>query len=204
MAQLFKLINYSSVAGKFVFKPFWIMWNKLLLKLTGAKVGVKCRIYNRIHYFLHPKGSILIGDNFTFSSGSNFNQLSRNIRGSIYIAEGASLKIGNNVGISSSCLWVTNSIMIGDYVNIGADSLILDTDAHHLDWQKRRSSGERKCKPIVIEDDVFIGTRCIILKGVTIGARSVIGAGSVVSKSIPADCIAAGNPCKIIKMKNAE
>lgn len=54
-------------------------------------------------------------------------------------------------------------------------------------------------KPIVIEDDVLIGARSIVLKGVTIGARSVIGAGSVVVKDIPADCIAAGNPCKVIK-----
>lgn len=53
--------------------------------------------------------------------------------------------------------------------------------------------------PIVIEDDVLIGTRCIILKGVTIGARSIIAAGSVVTKSIPADCIAGGNPAKVIR-----
>ena len=58
--------------------------------------------------------------------------------------------------------------------------------------------------PIVIEDDVLIGTRCIILKGVTIGARSIIGSGSVVVKSIPADCIAAGNPCKIIRYINGK
>ena len=48
-------------------------------------------------------------------------------------------------------------------------------------------------------DDVWIGARCIILKGVTIGERSVIGAGSVVVSDIPADCIAAGNPCKVIR-----
>ena len=53
--------------------------------------------------------------------------------------------------------------------------------------------------PVVIEDDVLIGTNCIILKGVTIGARSIIAAGSIVTKSIPADCIAGGNPAKVIK-----
>ena len=52
---------------------------------------------------------------------------------------------------------------------------------------------------IVIEDDVWVGAHSIILKGVTIGARSIIGAGSVVTKSIPADCVAAGNPCKVLK-----
>lgn len=53
--------------------------------------------------------------------------------------------------------------------------------------------------PIVIEDNVLVGARCIILKGVTIGARSIIGSGSIVTKDIPSDCIAAGNPCKVIK-----
>ena len=57
-----------------------------------------------------------------------------------------------------------------------------------------------KSAPITIEDDVWIGAHSIILEGVTIGARSVIGAGSVVTKSIPADCIAAGNPCRVIRM----
>lgn len=200
-----KLINYSlGGGGKFLFRFLWIKWNLIKLKLSGAKTGKKCRIYDKVYFFLHPSGLLTIGDDFIFSSGSNYNQLSRNIRGSMYIAEGASLKIGNRVGISSSCLWVTNSITIGNHVNIGADTLILDTDAHHLDWKERRDGGERNSKPIVIEDDVFIGTRSIVLKGVTIGARSIIGAGSVVSKNIPADCIAAGNPCRIIRFTKTE
>ena len=57
-------------------------------------------------------------------------------------------------------------------------------------------------KGIVIEDDVLIGMNSIILKGVRVGARSVIGAGSVVVKDIPSDCIAAGNPAKVIKIIN--
>ena len=58
---------------------------------------------------------------------------------------------------------------------------------------------ETRTRPNAYEDDVMIGARCIILKGVVIGARSVIGAGAVVTRSIPADCIACGNPAKIIK-----
>ena len=54
-------------------------------------------------------------------------------------------------------------------------------------------------KEIIIGDDVLIGTNCIVLKGVRIGARSIIGAGSIVTKDIPSDCIAAGNPAKVIK-----
>lgn len=86
--------------------------------------------------------------------------------------------------------------------------MILDTDTHQIDFLARR--GEKAPKagdkttmvqsvPVTIEDDVWIGANCQILKGVTIGARTVIGAGSVVTKSIPADCIAAGNPCKVLK-----
>ena len=59
--------------------------------------------------------------------------------------------------------------------------------------------GTAASAPIVIEDNVLVGARCIILKGVTIGARSIIGSGSIVTKDIPSDCIAAGNPCKVIK-----
>ena len=92
---------------------------------------------------------------------------------------------------------------------IGANSVIMDSDAHSLDADLRLSTekvngvdinvAKAKKSPIIIEDNVLIGTNVIILKGVTIGRNSVIGAGSVVSKSIPADTIAAGNPCKIIK-----
>ena len=82
----------------------------------------------------------------------------------------------------------------------------MNSDAHSLDYMHRRmpeiDQKNKKDKPIIIEDDVLIGTRCIILKGVTIGARSIIGSGSVVTKSIPSDCIAAGNPCKVIRYIN--
>ena len=57
----------------------------------------------------------------------------------------------------------------------------------------------RQCAPVVIGGNVFIGARCIILKGVTIGENSIIGAGSVVTKSIPANEIWAGNPAKFIR-----
>lgn len=76
----------------------------------------------------------------------------------------------------------------------------MDNDVHQIDYAERRTSkGIIQSSPVVIEDDVWLGANVIVLKGVTIGARSIIGAGSVVTKSIPADCIAAGNPARIIK-----
>lgn len=112
--------------------------------------------------------------------------------------------------MSSTRIWIHDSLTIGNNVNIGACVLIIDTDSHQMDYRMRRRDASEhftkeelqasiKSAPITIEDDVWIGAHCIILKGVTIGARSIIGAGSVVTKSIPADCIAAGNPCRAIR-----
>ncbi len=64
---------------------------------------------------------------------------------------------------------------------------------------EREDAKQKRCAPVVIEDDVLIGVNSIILKGVTIGARSIIGAGSVVTKSVPSDCVACGNPCACSK-----
>lgn len=185
---------------------FYCKKNKIELKLKKISFGHNLKMYNKIYLNKGEDAKITIGNNFTFSSGNCINPLSRNIRGCIMAYPKASITIGNNVGISSSCIWANSSITIGNYVNIGADSILMDTDAHSLNYLDRRfpesDKANKKDLPIIIEDDVLIGTRCIILKGVTIGARSIIGSGSVVTKSIPADCVAAGNPCKIIRYIN--
>ena len=82
--------------------------------------------------------------------------------------------------------------------------IIIDTDSHSLDYVKRRDSNTDwgVAKAILIEDDVLLGANTIVLKGVTIGARTVVGAGSVVTKSLPSDCIACGNPAKVIRYIN--
>lgn len=113
------------------------------------------------------------------------------------------IMIGNHVGMSSVSIFCKEKIEIGDYVNIGAGTMIFDSNFHNTDWRIRRERVKdvesSQNAPIVIGHDVFIGARCIIMKGVTIGARSIIAAGSVVCRDIPADCIAGGNPCKVIK-----
>jgi acetyltransferase-like isoleucine patch superfamily enzyme len=92
------------------------------------------------------------------------------------------------------------SIQIGHRVTIGANSVICDTDFHPLDAEFRVGNPNRgDAMPIFIADDVFIGMQCLILKGVSIGSRSVIGAGSVVTRSIPPGAIAAGNPARVLR-----
>ena len=182
---------------------YYLYFNRLYFLINGAKLGQNFRVYNKFYLFTYEDTELIVGNNFHFTSGESYNPLCRNIRGCICLNKGAHLIIGNNVGISSACIWVHKSITIGDNVKIGGDCILLDSDCHSLDFLKRRNDdvdqANKVDKDIVIEDDVLIGTRCIILKGVHIGARSIIGSGSIVTKDIPADCIAAGNPCKVIK-----
>lgn len=176
-------------------------YNLLRLKMYGVKHGSHCVIHGKLYITLFPTANVKIGNNLYFSSGWGINALCTNKRGMIYATEHASIEIGNNVGMSSTVLRAANKIIIGNYVKIGANCILIDTDSHNKDFSIRRGqyTDWGVSAPIVIEDDAFIGANCIILKGVTIGARSIIAAGSVVTKSIPADCIAGGNPAKIIR-----
>lgn len=86
-------------------------------------------------------------------------------------------------------------VTIGDDVAIGPN-VVISTAGHPLDAKVRRS-GLEFAKPITIGDGVWIGAGVVIVPGVEIGANSTIGAGSVVTRSIPADCVAFGNPCRV-------
>ena len=119
------------------------------------------------------------------------------------VHSGAQLHIGNNSGISDTVIVCTTSITIGYYVNIGNGTIIIDSDMHHLDWQTRidRESDRQGLnnQPVTIGNHVFIGMRTIILKGVTIGDKSVVAAGSVVCRDIPPCEMWGGNPAHFIK-----
>jgi len=123
----------------------------------------------------------------------------------IIVLENAELKIGRHSGMNGVLIYCAEKVTIGDYVNIGGGTRIFDSNQHNLCWQERRDiklNPIAKTAPIFIEDDVFIGADCMIEKGITIGARSIIAAGSVVVKSIPADEIWGGNPARYIKKIN--
>ena len=139
---------------------------------------------------------IELGNNISLFSTAWANPLRPVRRMSLVtLSEGASIVIGDHVGISSSIISCATSIKIGDRTLIGADCIIIDTDFHGFPLH---GANPPRSKPVSIGRDVFIGTRCIILKGVEVGDGAVIGAGSVVTKSIPAKAVVAGNPAKVI------
>ena len=111
--------------------------------------------------------------------------------------EGALLSIGNSCGISAASITSFKKVTIGDNVLIGANVYITDSDWHGIPIEKRTEEGDSK--EVNIGNGVWLGANSIIIKGVYIGDNSVIGAGSVVTKNIPENVIAAGNPCRVIK-----
>lgn len=152
---------------------------------------------------VNMNGKFKIGKGLVLHNGKYFNMIGRPQPCYFIIGENAELEINNHVGISSTGIVCWNKICIGSNVKIGGGVVIYDTDFHSLLSEERNSIPEVtsniKTRPIVIQDNVFIGAHSIILKGVTIGMNSIIGAGSVVSKSIPPNEIWAGNPAVFIR-----
>ncbi|PYQ48729.1 MAG: acyltransferase [Acidobacteria bacterium] len=99
----------------------------------------------------------------------------------------------------------TKTIRIGSRTQIGPDCLFMDSDFHNVSPELRNEfHGDDRDFDITIGQNVWFGARCIVLKGVTIGDNSVIAAGSIVVKSIPANCVAAGNPARVVKQIGKE
>lgn len=113
------------------------------------------------------------------------------------LAPNSLIKIGENVGVSG-CTISGKNITIGNNVLLGSGALITDSDAHPIHPKLRHNGKYIGTAPIIIEDDVFIGSRAIILKGVTVGRGSVVAAGAVVTKNVPEMTIVGGNPARVI------
>lgn len=105
--------------------------------------------------------------------------------------------VGNHSGIGVRCE-ICRGLTIGENVMMGPECLFYST-SHYFNKESRKFEGHTEVNPIVIEDDVWIGRRAIIMGGVTIGRGSIIGAGAVVTKSIPPYSLAAGNPAVVKK-----
>jgi maltose O-acetyltransferase len=120
-----------------------------------------------------------------------------NIQPPFFCDYGSNIELGQNVFMNFNCVLLdVCRIRIGSFAQI-APAVQIYTPLHPLDAATRRKV--EYGKPVDIGDDVWIGGGAIICPGVTIGSRTVIGAGSVVTRDIPADVFAAGNPCRVIR-----
>lgn len=172
--------------------------NYLILSFNRVKHG-RFIIYGII--YLNNNGKIIIGNNVSINSTRLISAIGGDTRTVISVAKNAVLEIGDDSGINNSAIFCRNAIKIGKNVIIGGSCKIWDTDFHPTDPGLRlvAKNTNAKTAPIIINDNVFIGGSCIILKGVEIGKNSVVGAGSVVAKNIPSNQIWAGNPARFIR-----
>lgn len=166
-------------------------YDKELLE-ERAKCKAVCREYNKLSPF----------------DGEGRERMLRSLLGSVgerccieqpfYCDYGYNIEVGDNFYANVGCV-----ILDGAKVKFGKNVFIAPccgfyTAGHPLDV-KQRTAGLEYARPITVGDNVWIGGHVCVLPGVTIGDNAVIGAGSVVNKDIPANVVAAGNPCRVIK-----
>jgi acetyltransferase-like isoleucine patch superfamily enzyme len=197
---LVTLFKATRKLKRILVKPIYTPAAKIGFYLNGAKVDRGLSVLGFIKIDVTRKGSVNIGRALKINSGNHHNVIGRQQK-CIFWVDG-DLNIGDNFAVSATAIICTHKITIGNNVTIGGNTVIYDTDFHNLDPNIRNTKDDNKTAkraPVFIKDNVFIGAHTTILKGVIIGENSIIGACSVVTKSIPANEIWGGNPAKFIR-----
>ena len=183
--------------------PSWL-W-RLEARVKGVEIQGRCDILGRPIISVVRGGQLVLGDGVRLFSAVRGNPLACFQPCALRVlAPGGRLILGRSVGISATALCAAIAIEVGEGTIMGAGAMVMDTDFH-------RPAGEwgwdddclAAARPVRIGRGVFIGARAIVLKGVTIGDRAIIGAGAVVSKDVPAHHIAVGNPAHVFRPKAA-
>ena len=173
--------------------------NSLILRARRVRTGNRLITYGTL--MIRGQGIIRIGDHVTINSCRSANPIGGDSKTILFAKQSGRILIGNNTGISNSAIVAQELIEIGDRVLIGAGCKIYDHDFHSLVLGERMRDPESGVvsAPVSIRDGAFIGAHTIILKGITVGEQSVVGAGSVVARDIPPGEIWGGNPVRFIK-----
>ena len=183
---------------KAIVTVFGSLFGTLRIALWGCRMHgmVKCVGLPRIERT--PKGSIEIGKGCCLRSARCSNPVGVFHPVQLATIGAGRIVIGDGCGISGSVLVAENSITLGRRVMIGAGCAVIDSNCHPLDAEARARGERGKTSPIVLEDDVWLGMNVLVLKGVRIGAGTVVGAGSVVTGDLPAGVVAAGGPARVV------
>ena len=174
------------------------IYNTIVLKRNSVQFKSFPCIRGRI--FISGCG-ITLGSGVRINSGLKYNPIGGQDVCMLVTHNNGAIVIGNNVGISNSTIVARKSVVIEDDVMIGGSCKIYDNNFHSLDIEHRlvQPDTDIKSDNVVIKKGSFIGAHTIILKGVTIGEKAVIGSGSVVTKNVPDGEVWGGNPARFIK-----
>lgn len=185
---------------------FWYygLRSPLLAWMWGVKHGKRLRFQGRTIIRTRHSGEIALGDNVVFNAQKGTNLVGLTGPTILDTLGGGRIEVGDGSGFSSVVMSSRSSITIGSRVKVGGNVRIFDHDYHSLEAEYRCTPEDRKhirSKPVVIEDDCFIGTNAIILKGTHLGARTIVAAGSVVfGLEAPPDSMVKGNPSSIVSI----
>lgn len=169
---------------------FW----KTLLRIYGGSMGKNVNIFEGVKIAFKRGCPVTIGDNVSIQKGVV-----------ISTSETGKIRIGNNVYVGEYSVITSNQeIEIGDNVLISPHNDIVDFNHNYQDPNIPIEHQGVTAKKITIEEDVWIGAGCKILRGVTIGKGSVVGAGSVVTKNVPSYHVVIGNPARTIKQREKQ
>ena len=168
-----------------------LCWSIPLFKARCETVGKNLSLPNGIPLIIGSHLKIFLGDNVT---------IMRSTIGASKIFDAPILKIGNNSTVGyGTVISIAKEIIIGDNCSIGPNCIIMDSDDHPLNPQKRllkEGLNKEDVLPVKIGNNVWIGSHCAIMKGVTIGDNSIIATHSVVTRDVMPNCVYAGHPAR--------
>jgi acetyltransferase-like isoleucine patch superfamily enzyme len=147
-------------------------------------------------------GAVVFGDHVSCYAGCSFSvgESGHCAIGDFTLLNGALIMVEDQIDIGSHCLVSWNvGIADSDFHPLEPAQRLIDAQALAPFFRNRPPRPKLKTAPVKIGDNVWIGMNAVILKGVTIGDNSVVAAGSVVTKSIPANTVVAGNPAVVVK-----
>ena len=177
----------------------------LLAWVWGVQHGKRLIFQGRTIIRTRQNGEIVLGDMVIFNAQHSANLVGLTGPSILETLGGGKIIVGDRSGFSSVVISSHSSITIGSRVKMGGNVRVFDHDYHAHEAEYRCTPEDRKhirTKPVVIEDDCFIGTNAIILKGTHLGARTIVAAGSVVfGLDVPADSMVKGNQAEIVERK---
>lgn len=163
------------------------------LKINGVKFNYRVTGGG---FYIYNKGKIFLGHKVFLNSYPNGSSFRTGL--STYLPE-AEIRIGDNCFLNGTLIHCNERVHIGNNCMFGPGTILSDNDSHRVALAFQDRQGKPVSKPILIEDNVWIGMNCIIMKGVKIGKNSIIAAGSLVLKDVLPNSIYGGHPANFIK-----